>query len=69
VRTIEIRVSQAKLPDTLNTMREWLDREKFNLSRYSHVTEADGIVIINVSFPDTDDPRLDDFHRQFGGAG
>jgi hypothetical protein len=69
VRTIEIRVPQADFADILNAMREWLDRERCYLSRFSHVNGKDGIVVISASFPNADDPRLDDFHRQFGQAG
>jgi hypothetical protein len=69
MRTIEIRVPQAEFADILNAMREWLDREKCFLSRFSHASGKDGIVVISAGFPNADDPRLDAFHQQFGQSG
>ncbi len=66
--TIEIRVSQANFADTLNAMREWLDRERCHPSRFSHVSGEDGNVVISISFPHADDPHLTAFHQQFGQA-
>jgi hypothetical protein len=40
--TIEIRVSQANFAETLNAMREWLDRARCHPSRFSHVSGEDG---------------------------
>ena len=34
MRTIEIRVPEASFADILNSMREWLDREKYPLSHF-----------------------------------
>jgi hypothetical protein len=68
MRTIEIRVPEIKLADTLNGMREWLDREKCYLSRFRHESGKDGTVVISASFTNADDPRLDEFHQQFSQA-
>jgi hypothetical protein len=69
MRTIEIRVDRAEFADILNKMREWLDREKCYLSHFRHTSGEDGIIVISAGFPSADDPRVDAFHRQFGGAG
>jgi hypothetical protein len=68
MRTIEIRVPSARLADTLNAMREWLDREKCYLSRFRYESGNDGTAVISVSFSNNDDPRLDEFHQQFNHA-
>ena len=69
MRTVEIRIDQASFADTLSAMREWLDRRKCYLSHFRHVTGDDGIVVISAGFPSADDPRIDEFQRQFGGVG
>jgi hypothetical protein len=69
MRTIEIRVNQASLADTLSAMREWLDREKCYLSHFRHTNADDGTIVISASFSNDYDPRIDAFQRQFGGAG
>jgi hypothetical protein len=46
MRTVEIRVPQASLADILNSMREWLDRERCNLSHFRHTSGDDGIIVI-----------------------
>ena len=69
MRTIEIRVNQTSLADTLSAMREWLDREKCYLSHFRQQSGDDGTVVISLSFSDDYDPRIDAFHRQFAGAG
>jgi hypothetical protein len=69
MRIIEIRVDQAIFADTLNAMREWLDREKCYLSQFRHKNDDDGTILIIAGFSDADDPRVDAFHRQFGGVG
>ena len=68
MRTVEIRVSQASLADTLNSMREWLDRERCNLAHFRHTSGEDGIIVISAGFATADDRHVDAFHRQFGGA-
>jgi hypothetical protein len=69
VRTIEIRVDQASFADTLNFMREWLDREKYYLSHFRHMSGDDESIVISAGFADADDPRVDAFHRKFGRLG
>jgi hypothetical protein len=69
MRTIQIRVNQASLADTLSAMREWLDREKCYLSHFRHENGDDGTIVISASFSNDGDPRIDAFLRKFGGAG
>jgi hypothetical protein len=66
MRTIQIRVDQANLADTLGAMREWLDRERCYLSHFRHEIGEGGIVIISAGFSNDYDPRVDAFQRQFG---
>ena len=68
MRIIEIRVDQAIFADTLNAMREWLDREKCYLSQFRHRSDDDGTIVISAGFSKADDPRVDAFHRQFSGV-
>jgi hypothetical protein len=67
MRSLEIRIDQGSFADTLGAMREWLDREKCYLSHFRHKSDDGGMVIISVGFLNGDDPRVDAFHRQFGG--
>jgi hypothetical protein len=50
-------------------MREWLDRERCNLSQFRHTSGEDGVIIISVGFSGTDGLKADAFLLQFGGAG
>jgi hypothetical protein len=67
MRTIKIRTDQANLGETLKSMREWLDREKYHLSHFRHVSGDDGSIVISAGFANPDDPRIEAFHRKFGG--
>jgi hypothetical protein len=66
MRIVKIRIDQAKLADTLNTMREWLDRKNCYLSHFGHMREGDGVIVISAGFPTEDDPRVDEFEQRFG---
>lgn len=68
VRTIEIRVPEKSLAGILNSMREWLDREKCDLSHFRYTSGEDGVIVISAGFPNPDDPRVDAFHRRFANA-
>jgi hypothetical protein len=39
--SVEIRVNQAELPDTLNFMREWFDHRKCNVAHFDSTTDRD----------------------------
>jgi hypothetical protein len=66
MRIVKIKVGRANLADTLNTMREWLDRKKCYLSHFGHTSEGDGVIVISAGFAQEDDPRIDEFQQQFG---
>jgi len=68
VRTIEIRVYEDGFAHTLTVMREWLEREKLYLAHFRHIND-DGMIVMSVGFANPDDPRVDAFHRKFGGLG
>jgi hypothetical protein len=68
MRTIEIRVDVGAFADTLGAMREWLDREKLHLAHFRH-ENGKGMIVMSVGFANPDDPRVDAFHRTFGGLG
>ena len=53
--------TQASFADTLNAMREWLDRRKCYLSHFRHVSGDDGTVVISAGFPTADDPASMNF--------
>jgi hypothetical protein len=61
--SVEIRVNQAELPDTLNFMREWFDHRKCNVAHFDSTTDRDGSVTINVAFDLADDATA--FRRCF----
>ena len=63
---VEVTVKQADLANTLAAMREWLDRERCNLSHFRHAGDGDGNVIIKADF--SDQACADKFHQHFGGA-
>jgi hypothetical protein len=66
MRTIQIRVEEGTFADTLGAMREWLDREKLYLAHFRHEIGG-GMIVMSVGFSNPDDPRVDAFHRTFGG--
>jgi hypothetical protein len=68
MRIVKIRVEQASFADTLNAMREWLDRKNCYLAHFRHLSGDDGIIVISAGFAKADDPRVDEFERQFSGV-
>lgn len=69
MRTVEIRIDQASFADTLKSMREWLDRERYHLAHFRHTSRNDGSIVISAGFANADDPRVEAFYRQFSGQG
>jgi hypothetical protein len=65
VASFETKVKLADLPNTLNAMREWLDHNKSNISNFTSVTDADGMVTIKVGFTDGEGSAAG-FRKHFG---
>jgi hypothetical protein len=68
MKSVEIRVKQADLAETLGAMREWLDREKCNLLHFSHTSDRTGIVVIDAGFSDGDHVCAEAFRQHFGAV-
>jgi hypothetical protein len=67
MQSIEISVKQADLPEILNTMREWLDRERCNLWHFRHASDGTGFIVINAGFA-AGDVCAEAFRQRFGGT-
>jgi len=64
VQSVEIRVRQADLADTLTAMRVWLDRERCVLLHFRHAGDGMGSILINAGFA-VDDLCAERFRKQF----
>ena len=65
--SFELKVALADLPDILTAMREWLDHHKSNITHFRSVSDAEGMVTINVGF-NLDDDHSERFRQRFLGT-
>jgi hypothetical protein len=61
---VEIRLSPGQLPREMGAMRVWLDRYRYEASRFS-CRDEDGGVLLCVEFKRASEAQA--FARQFGG--
>ena len=57
---------QVDLAEILNTMREWLGRERCNLWHFRHAGDGTGLVVIDAGFAAAD-ACAEAFRQRFGG--
>ena len=50
MQSVKVSVKQVDLAEILNTMREWLDRERCNLWHFRHAGDGTGLVVIDAGF-------------------
>jgi hypothetical protein len=66
MQTITIRLPAAEFSDAMGVMREWLDRNRCEPSKFKSNQESEAVVV-SIDFPD--DRQAEAFARRFDGAG
>ena len=68
VRSVEVRARAFAFADVLSEMRQWLERQHCNPSRFSCIRDGSGAVIIQVEFTNESEAVACAFERQFAAS-